>query len=195
MVRAEIGYQKGESKIVRIFSFVLAICSLAHFVSGQTGPESEIFLFTIEKEAGTYKFTGGQNITNNAGYDNQPSFTLDNGSILFSSRRMGKDPDIYEYNLANKKTVQITSITDGEYSPRELDKNTITFVREGSGQEITVWLKERSTKKENPALKNKEPVGYYAWNYKGDALIWIRYAFMVHWVNPLKGINRFVAAA
>jgi hypothetical protein len=43
-----------------------------------------------------------------------------------------------------------------------------------------------------PALKNNEPVAYYAWNNKGDALVWVRYAFMMHWVNPEKSINRYV---
>ncbi len=155
---------------------------------------SEIFLFDILEHKGDAILLGrGKNITGNPGYDNQPAFSFDSGSILYVSSRGGKSTDIYEYFLGSGKTVRITSSEEGEYSPRALDRNTITFVREGKGQEMTVWKYDRGTKKEALALHIKEPIGYYAWNYKGDALVWVRYAFMVRWVNPTKGINEFVA--
>ena len=152
----------------------------------------EIFLFSVEKKDGKFAFADGKNITNNLGYDNQPSFSLDNHSLLFTSNRNGKDTNIYEYILADGKTTQITTSEDNEYTAKELDGNTINFVREGKGQEMTVWKYNRQTKQESPALKNKEPIAYYAFNSKGDALVWIRYAFFIHWVNPEKGINKFV---
>jgi dipeptidyl aminopeptidase/acylaminoacyl peptidase len=152
----------------------------------------EIFLFSIEKKDGKFTFTDGKNITNNPGYDNQPSFSLNGSSLLFTSNRNGKDTNIYEYFLADGKTNQITSSEDNEYTAKEFDGNTINFVREGRGQEMTVWKYDRQTKHESPALKNKESVAYYAFNSKGDALVWIRYAYFIHWVNPEKGINKFV---
>jgi len=157
-------------------------------------PDSEVFLFSIDKKDGKYRFSGGDNITNNKGYDNQPTFSQSGKSILYTSSRNGKDTDIYEYILADKKAYQITSKTDGEYTPKEFDRNTITFVREEKGQGMTVWKYDRRTRKESVALKNKEPVAYYAWNNRGDALVWIRYAFMMHWVNPAKSINKYVAS-
>ena len=191
------GILRGNFMKFGIFVFLLLIFALQTvFIYGQSpaGPGSEIYLFSIEKKNGKYVFTGGKNITKNPGYDNQPSFSLNNRSILYTSSRDGGDTNIYEYILAEEKAFQITTSSDGEYSPRELDKNTITFVREGSGQEMTVWQYDRATKKESPALKIKEPIGYYAWNYKGDALVWVRYAFMIHWVNSEKGINKYIAS-
>lgn len=159
--------------------------------SQQTNPE--IFLFSVEKKDGKFIFSGGKNITNNAGYDNQPSFSLDNRSILFTSNRNGKDTNIYEYFLADSKTQQITTSEDNEYTAKDFDGKTINFIREGAGQEMTLWKFDRQTKQESPALKIKEPVAYYAFNSKGDALVWVRYAYFIHWVNPEKNINRFVA--
>jgi WD40-like Beta Propeller Repeat len=156
-------------------------------------PDSEIFLFSIEKNADKFTFTNGKNITNNPGYDNQPSFSLDNRSILFTSNRNGKDTNIYEYFLADGKLEQITISEDNEYTAKEFDGKTINFIREGSGQIMTIFKYDRQTKQESPALKNKEPVAYYAFNSKGDALVWIRYAYFIHWVNPEKNINKFVA--
>jgi len=39
------------------------------------------------------------NITNNAGYDNQPSFAPDGGSLFFTSIRGGATTDIYRYDI------------------------------------------------------------------------------------------------
>jgi hypothetical protein len=156
-------------------------------------PNPEIFLFSVEKKDSKFNFTNGKNITNNAGYDNQPSFSLDNRSLLFTSNRNGKDTNIYEYFLADGKLQQITTSEDNEYTAKEFDADTLNFIREGSDQTMTIFKMNRRTKQESPALKIKEPVAYYAFNTKGDALVWIRYAFFIHWVNTEKNINRFVA--
>lgn len=158
--------------------------------SQQSNPE--IYLFSIEKKDGKFSFADGKNISNNSGYDNQPSFSLDNRSILFTSSQITKDTNIYEYFLVDGKTNQITTSEDNEYTAKEFDGSTINFVREGKGQEMTLWKYDRQTKQESPALKNKEPVAYYAFNSKGDALVWIRYAYFIHWINPEKNINKFV---
>jgi hypothetical protein len=174
---------------VVLFGFQLLFAATAR----AQGAGSEVFLFKILEHKGSdLLLDRGKNITKNPGYDNQPSFSFNSDSILYVSSRRGKATDVYEYSLRTGRTVRITSSVDGEYSPRALDANTITFIREGKGQEMTVWKYDRATKKESLALHIKEPIGYYAWNYKGDALVWVRYAFMARWVNSKKGINEFV---
>jgi Tol biopolymer transport system component len=157
-------------------------------------PDSEIYLFSIDQQDGKYTFTDGKNITSNKGYDNQPSFSLDNKSILFTSGRNDNNFDIYEYTLTDKKITPLITSENGEYTAKEFDKNTVMFVREGKNdQGMSVWKYDRLTKATSPALKNNEPVAYYAWNSKGEALVWVRYAFMMHFVNPARSINRYVA--
>lgn len=168
------------------------------FLSGQNmsaqATDPEIHLFSIDKKDGKYTFTNGKNITNNKGYDNQPSFSLDGKSILFTSGRRNNNFDIYEYHLGDGKISPIITSENGEYTAKEFDANTIHFVREDKdGQGMSVWKYDRRTKKETPALKNKEPVAYYAFNALGESLVWIRYAFMMHFVHPEKSINRYVA--
>ncbi|MBX7172081.1 MAG: hypothetical protein K1X72_14045 [Pyrinomonadaceae bacterium] len=176
-------------KLFFLFLFVLWV----NFSVYSQQPNPEIFLFSVEKNADKFTFSAGKNITNNAGYDNQPSFSLDNRSILFTSNRNGKDTNIYEYLLADGKTEQITTSEDNEYTAKDFDGKTINFIREGKTQEMTIYKFDRQTKQESPALKIKEPVAYYAFNSKGDALVWVRYAFFIHWVNTEKNINRFVS--
>ncbi|NNE98141.1 MAG: hypothetical protein HKN25_03885 [Pyrinomonadaceae bacterium] len=172
------------------FSFLLTLSGLVF----AQGSNSEIFLFDIEKKESDFAFLNGENITNNKSYDNQPSFSLDGKSILFTSGRNSGNFDIFEYSIADKNISELISSENGEYTAKEFDKNTVMFVREGKNdQGMGVWKFDRRTRKSMPALKNKEPIAYYAFNRKGDALVWIRYAFMMHWVNPESSINRFVA--
>ncbi len=171
--------------------FALIFIGQAGFA--QAIPDSEIHLFSIDKKDGKYAFTNGKNITNTKGYDNQPSFSLDSRSIFFTSSRRDNNFDIYEYNLSNGKVSAITASESGEYTGKELDKNTITFVREGKDQLMTVIKYDRRTKQETSAFTIKEPVAYYAFNKAGDALVWVRYASMMNFVNTKKNINRYVA--
>lgn len=161
-------------------------------VSAQSS-NSEVFVFEVKNSEGKIELSNPLNISNSPGYDNQPSFGPGDKSILFTSIRDGNSPDIYEYFFTTKLTKQITTSSDSEYTPRAMGDETITFVREGKGQEMSVWSYGRSTNSEAPALTNKEPVAYYDWNSNGAALVWIRYASMAHFVNPSKSINLFVS--
>ena len=174
-----------------ILFLILLLCGLNIFAQA---PDSEIFLFSIDKTDGKYSFSDAKNISNNAGYDNQPAFSLDGKSILFTTNRREGNFDIYEYSIADGKTSPLVTSVDNEYTAKQLDAETITFVREGKAdQTMTVYKMSRGTKKEMPAFSVKEPIAYYAFNKRGDALVWIRYAFMMHFVNTEKNINRYVA--
>lgn len=175
----------------KIILLILVLIGLDSFAFAQQS-NPEIFLFSVEQNTDKFTFSGGKNISNSPGYDNQPSFTLDNRSILFTSDRNSKNTNIYEYFLANGKLEQITTSEDNEYTAKDLDGKTLNFIREGSDQTMTVFKYDRATKQESRALKIKEPVAYYAYNTKGDALVWVRYAYFIHWVNTEKNINRFV---
>ena len=166
---------------------------LISFVStvAQTG-NSEVFLFDLQESDGKINLSNPRNISNSPGYDNQPSFGFDSGSILFTSIRNGQPPDIYEYKISSKQTSQITKTKESEYTAREPFKGKVTFVREGLDQTMSVFEMDRSTKKESWALKNKEPVAYYDFNSDGGALVWVRYGWMGRYVHPGKGTNSFV---
>ena len=176
---------------VLMLFLVLAPTNLSH---GQDqGPE--VFLINVvDSKPGSFLLGPPKNISNNPGYDNQPGFSFNNNSVLYVSSRNGKPTDVFEYFIATGQTVQLTSTEAGEYSPRAVDANHVSFVREGKDTQVMTVIKyNRASKQETPALHVKEPIGYYAWNYKGDALVWVRYAFMVRWVNSVRGINSYVS--
>ena len=57
---------------------------------------TEIFLFDINRNNSKIEVNNGKNVSNNQGYDNQPSF-LDDKTILFASTKNGQT-DILKYN-------------------------------------------------------------------------------------------------
>ena len=86
---------------------------LAIAMAGQaaTPPhDTEVFLASLSTRDGKVEIGKPVNISNNAGYDNQPSFTPDGAAVLFTSVRGDRKPDpansaatgsdIYRYDIA-----------------------------------------------------------------------------------------------
>src|SRR5947209_14779317 len=79
-------------------------------------PDTDIFLATLTMRPHP-AVTAARNITNTPGYDNQPFFTPDGASILFTSNRGATQTDIYRYDIAGARTTRVTNTPEGEYSP------------------------------------------------------------------------------
>ncbi len=156
-------------------------------------PAQDIYLFDMERQADGYALTNGKNVTDREGYDNQPFFTPDGTTFLFASQRNG-DNDIYEYVIATERTRRLTDTPEiPEYSPMPNAENThFTVVCENTVPDQTVWRVERDTSASEWALESREPIGYYMFNQRGEALLWLRYAYMLELFRPGQGEPVFV---
>jgi Tol biopolymer transport system component len=144
-------------------------------------PETEIFLFALDLNAQDNIISGGKNVTNRDGYDNQPFFTKDSASFIYS-RGDEYQTDVYEYFLESGELRRLTHSATTEFSPTPTPDNLgISFV---SDRNASIWLGKRDDI-ENPEWvqannNNREPIGYYAWNHTtGDILYWSQYGFSV----------------
>lgn len=128
-------------------------------------PDTEIFLAPLSTSGGRLAIGPATNISNNPGYDNQPSFTPDGKSILFTSARGGvAQTDIWRYDFASGRLSRVTDTPESEYSPTVTpDGRHISVIRvEGDGAQ-RLWqftLDGREPALVLPAIK---PVGYHAW--------------------------------
>lgn len=131
----------------------------------QTPPATEIYLTRIAVIAGAPSVAPtAVNVTRNPGYDNQPSFTADGVTMLFTSNRDGKQTDIYQYDLGNGVTTQLTKTTEDEYSPLVTPDGTgFSTVRVEADKTQRLWRFAMDGSQPTLVLENVKPVGYHVW--------------------------------
>ncbi|MBT8303372.1 MAG: nuclear transport factor 2 family protein [Bacteroidia bacterium] len=137
--------------------------SLLLFASHLTFSQAntEIFLFDVKVNNGVLELSNEKNISNNDGYDNQPSFVNDN-EILFSSNRNGQT-DIASYR-ANYNTKTWLNFTEGgEYSPLKIpNQRAVSAVRlDKDGKQRLYSYNLRNA--ESTELIKDLVVAYYTW--------------------------------
>lgn len=104
-------------------SFLFIFLSISVFSQSN----AEVFLFDLSKDG---KLSNQKNISNNPGYDSQPSF-YSKDQILFASTR-NDQTDILLYNINTNKKVDFLSNTPkgGEYSPQRIpNSSNVSAVR------------------------------------------------------------------
>lgn len=132
-------------------------------------PNTEVYLMDITSEDGKTAFTNLRNISNNEGYDNQPSF-YDNETILFSSTRNGQT-DIAAYNINTGSVTWISNTPEGsEYSPLRIpNSNDISAIRlDTNGLQRLYRYDDLSG--ESTVIRKNAKVGYHVWHSE-DVLV------------------------
>ncbi|HEX5070933.1 MAG TPA: hypothetical protein VFV78_12025 [Vicinamibacterales bacterium] len=129
----------------------------------QAPPATEVYLAPIRAGA-TPQLGPWINISNDPDYDNQPSFLPDNSGLLFSSRRDGKQTDIYRYDLPSKTIRQLTRTPESEYSPTVTpDGKSFSVIRVESDNTQRLWRFDVDGGNPRLVLEHVKPVGYHAW--------------------------------
>ena len=131
---------------------------VAAALTGQAAPsppDTEVFLASLSVRDGKIEIGKPINISNSPGYDNQPAFTPDGQSVLFTSVRGGRKPDpansaatgsdIYRYEIATERLSQVTNTPEAEYSPTVTpDGSHISVIRvEADGTQRLVAICSR----------------------------------------------------
>ncbi|PKV50463.1 hypothetical protein ATE84_2521 [Aquimarina sp. MAR_2010_214] len=124
--------------------------------------DTEIYLFDITKKDKTITLNNQRNISNNKGYDNQPSIFNDT-IVLFSSTR-NKQTDIAVYNSKNTTIDWITETKNGsEYSPTKIpNKDQISAIRLDQDGKQLLYRYDYKTGKSKVLLQGLK-VGYHTW--------------------------------
>ncbi len=127
----------------------------------QTG--TEIYLFDIHVEKDQISISNPKNITDRAGYDNQPNFHRTEPIIYFSSFNGEGRSDIKSYNYKTKETKNLTTTHEREYSPTLTpDGKFISCIlqRDDGAQDLVKYPIEGG---EPIILINNLLIGYHAW--------------------------------
>lgn len=137
-------------------------------------PETDIWLFKIEKKDNILSYTNPLNITHRAGYDNQPTFSLDGKSILYVVIDSTKQADIYQYNIGKKMAINLTKSQVSEYSPTVLPNGlgfSCVVVEKDSAQRV--WKLNLDGQFHSIAHEGADSIGYHTW-LNNDTLLYYK---------------------
>jgi hypothetical protein len=144
----------------KILLFLIVLLNQTGFAQ----PATEVYLLDFKKNGTSFSIdpnSKGVNISNNEGYDNQPSFIEKLNSVAYVSSRNKKPTDVFLYNLQTAKTKQFTNNSQAEYSPKTTPDGKFISVVKDVDQNLTqISLDGLVTEK---LYTSKDSIGYYCW--------------------------------
>lgn len=137
---------------------LMEVCSAVLFAQTET----EIFALSMQSIDGNLSFGSPENITNNSGYDSQPSF-FDANTLLFSSTQNGQT-DIARYSFENKTKTWLSSTPEGsEYSPLLIPGDqAVSAIRLDTTGLQRLYRYPLSGEKSKPIFEEAK-IGYHVW--------------------------------
>ena len=127
-------------------------------------PSTEVWLFSFTMSAGTYNISSGANVSNNPGYDNQPSFSENGSYMLYTSQRDSNETDILRYDVRMRTTQRLTQTAFSEYSPTYMEGNkyiSAVVVEKDSVQRL--WRYNKMNAEAKVIMPKVFQVGYHCW--------------------------------
>jgi Tol biopolymer transport system component len=127
-------------------------------------PGTEIYLFDMKVKKGKVFITNPKNITNRAGYDNQPFFHPDEPLLYYASADTSGRTDIIAYDYKHEVAKPFTHTAEREYSPTVTpDKQFVSCIvqRDNGVQDVCKYPVSGG---EPAVVINSLKTGYHAWS-------------------------------
>jgi len=146
---------------MRVIISLVAMCvAMPLGAQGST----DIYLAPLSMQNGRPVVGAPLNLTNRPGYDNQPSFTPDSKTILYTSTREDAQSDIYKIAIATKAITRVTTTSESEYSATVMPggmRFSVIRVERDSTQRL--WSFGIDGADPRVVIESLKPVGYHAW--------------------------------
>ena len=149
----------------RSIGVALAVCLSASTLAAQGAPPgTDIYLVRLRGAPAGAIDGPPVNLTHRAGYDNQPAFTPDGRTLLYTSIRADGQADIYRVDLGSRTVTQLTHTPESEYSPTPMPTGggfSVVRVERDSAQRL--WAFNAEGRSPALLLPHIAPVGYHVW--------------------------------
>ncbi len=142
----------------------ILLCLIVYAGSAVAQTGTDIYLLDLKHEGDIVEVSNPLNVTNRAGYDNQPSFFDKGKKILFTSMSEDQQTEIKSYDVKSGKINKVTQTTNSEYSPITFagDKFFSCITAEKNGDQ-RLWQYDLKGKHGKPIFDNIKFVGYHSW--------------------------------
>lgn len=124
-------------------------------------PACDLYLLRLRMVKDSLVAEKSITISAQKGYNNQPSFSLDEKRLYFSSAALNGQSDIWYYGLKSKKTLPLASTAISEYSPQEVQSGLIYAVCVEADSSQKIHAIDALSGKERAVL-TPDSVGYYS---------------------------------
>lgn len=146
-----------------IGTMLAAVFAASNLAAQSAPPSTDIFLVRM-RGAGSAISDPPVNVTHRPGYDNQPAFTPDGRSMLFTSIHEDGQADTYRLDLGSRAVTQVTHTPESEYSPTPMPNSTgFSVVRVEMDSAQRLWGFAADGRAPVLLLPNVAPVGYHLW--------------------------------
>lgn len=159
------------SKALRLI--LLSVFCAPFGLYAQSPPATDVFLVSMHHEGGRLVFGNPKKISRYAGYNNQPAFTPDGRSVLFSSDSTGM-MDIFRYWTDFDSLSQVTFTPDvGEYSPTPVSADRFVSVVVEPDQRQRLWQYDLGSGTGQLFISDRDSVGYFEILDGGDVAMFV----------------------
>ncbi len=125
---------------------------------------TDVWVATFTERGSAISIGRPVNVTNRPGYDNQPAFTPDGGSVLFTSIREDAQADIWRVSLADLSTARLTGAPESEYSATPMpDGSGFSVIRVEQDSTQRLWAFDWQGNPSRIIVPALKPVGYHVW--------------------------------
>jgi hypothetical protein len=130
----------------------------------QSLPDTDVYLVRVSDDDGVPVYGEPLNVTDRAGYDNQPLFLPDESGFLFTAF-VDDQADTYRYDLASATVHRVTATPAGEWAPAlTFDGQGFTISRNESGEAFQrLWRFPMDGRSPQIVLRDVTGAGYHTW--------------------------------
>ena len=146
-------------------------------IQAQTPPDTEVFLADIRLTETTFELLQLKNVSENEGYDSQPSFSPDGQSLLFASNR-GGETDVVMMSVWSLNKLWLTHTPNrSEYSPQmrpgHQQFSFITLSPDGVQDFRLIEVIGVDSTRNEQIIESEKIIGYYTWLNESDYLCFV----------------------
>jgi hypothetical protein len=149
---------------MRGIRLAVAAMSLApSALSAQGG--TDIWVVELTGSGSALEFGRPRNVTNRAGYDNQPQFSPDGRSLLYTRIETSGRADSWRVAISNGESVRLTNTeVEQEYSPTPMpDGSGFSAIVVEADSTQRLWSYDWAGTPRRPIVPALAPVGYHVW--------------------------------
>ena len=141
-------------------------------------PKPEIYLADLSVFDGLHYLGPLRKVTDGTNsYDNQPMFTPDSRSLLYTAEHGYGDrlqTEIHRYYLSSRRDTRITRTAQSEYSPRPVSGDrAFSAIRVEADSTRRVWQFTMEGMDGEVLLRNLNDVGHHAWGNESTVLLYV----------------------